>query len=493
MAWLPSSGLISVIYLAIIALICRWLFKLWINILQLPPGPWGIPIVGYLPWLSNKAYLDFIEIGKKYGGLFSIKLGNETVVVLNDWPTIKACLVDKSKTFSGRPFNIMVNTFGNRKDITFADGPVWQKQRNLTIKCMKNAGVGKSAIQIYILEMVDQIMDFLKQSDGKAVFLNTIIANSVFAFTWKLISSIELAENADEMKKITKHFRIILNALRSDNPVTYFPILRFCPPNGFGYWKYQKSLKKYHWFLRRVLDKYKEQSSPKYGVVDYYIEEIKQNDSKNPPYNADYLIGVMADLMVATGDTSIASTLWGFLYLVLYPEVQQKVQSELDKVIGRERLPTIEDMPRLPYLNAVTMEIYRMSSIVTLSIPHSTLEKVQVNDCVIPKRTTCIINLYAVHHDPKLWDEPELFKPERFLNEDNEVQSFPYLIPFSVGARQCIGQSLGDVELRLIFSCILHRFTLSLPENMPKPSLESTAEVSIKPLPYSVYVKCRKS
>lgn len=199
----------------------------------------------------------------------------------------------------------------------------------------------------------------------------------------------------------------------------------------------------------------------------------------------------MFDLMVATGDTSVASTLWGFLYLILHPQVQQKVQTELDQVVGRERLPNTDDMARLPYLSAVTMEIQRMASIVPLSLPHSTVETIKINGFTIPKRTTCLQNIYAVHHDPKLWEEPESFKPERFLNENNEAQAPPYLIPFSIGPRICIGQSLGEVELRLIFGCILHRFTLSLPDNMPKPSLEPIVELALKPPPYYVSVKSR--
>ena len=140
------------------------------------------------------------------------------------------------------------------------------------------------------------------------------------------------------------------------------------------------------------------------------------------------------DLFVAGTDTTATTLKWAILYLMLHPDIQRKIHEELDMVIGRERMPTLEDRKVLPYTEAVLLEIQRIATIVPLSVPHSTAYDTKLAGYDIPAGTFILSNLWAVHHDPKVWKDPEEFKPERFLNEDGTaVVQREELIPFSIG------------------------------------------------------------
>lgn len=109
-----------------------------------------------------------------------------------------------------------------------------------------------------------------------------------------------------------------------------------------------------------------------------------------------------------------------------------------------------------------------------------------MNGYTIPSGTHVIPLLYAVHMDPELWDEPEVFRPSRFISEEGKVCKPEFFIPFGVGRRMCLGDTLARMELFLFFSSMMHMFNLSLPEGAPLPSLQGNIGVTISPEPFKV-------
>ncbi|XP_018367758.1 PREDICTED: cytochrome P450 18a1 [Trachymyrmex cornetzi] len=111
---------------------------------------------------------------------------------------------------------------------------------------------------------------------------------------------------------------------------------------------------------------------------------------------------------------------------------------------------------------------------------------VMLNDYMIPAGTSIVSLLYAVHMDPELWDEPEAFRPSRFLSADGKVSQPPFFMPFGVGRRKCLGEILARMEIFLFFTSLMHMFNLSLPEGAPLPSLEGIMGVTVSPTPFKV-------
>ena len=141
---------------------------------------------------------------------------------------------------------------------------------------------------------------------------------------------------------------------------------------------------------------------------------------------------------------------------------QQKVQEELDTVYGRSGRPSLEtSRDLLPYTHAVIEECFRKTSLAHMGVPHRALADLQVGPYVIPKGTLIVQNLYGIHHDPKYWDDPEEFKPERFLDEEGRFKGRgPNLHPFGIGRRYCLGQSLAEKEFFLFFTGLVHTFKM---------------------------------
>ncbi|GAB6027679.1 Cytochrome P450 2 sub R member 1 [Chamberlinius hualienensis] len=481
---------------AIIAIGLKKLFDLVIQIRQLPPGPWGLPFIGYLPWTSHEAYTTFVELGKKYGGLFSVTLGGDTMVILNDWPTIKATLVDNSKLFSGRPNTFMFKASIDRKNIAFSDGAVWNVQRRTTVQCLRNTGMGRKSMEDIIKDSIQMLTDDLIISNDKVVPMNSMFYSTIFRINWSFIQGYSGLDENDKMKKLAKITKKVVHHLGTNDAVNVFPWLRFVPPNGFGFRKFQKCNNKLKSLLRNLIHERMERSpnGEESDFIDFYIAEIKKHTKdgeETAPFDTEHIIGTVWDMFLAGGDTVNVTTQWGFLYLGYFDEVQKKLQSELDTVIGKQRLLTISDFPQLPYLDAVVKEIHRMASILPLSVPHCPNENFKINGYTIPKGTTCLQNMYAVHHDPILWDEPEKFKPERFLTIDDKPISPPYFMPFSIGPRLCIGQAVAEMELKFMFGVLFHKFSFLLPPNQPKPTLKRYTGIISNTETYSLLVKIR--
>jgi hypothetical protein len=172
-------------------------------------------------------------------------------------------------------------------------------------------------------------------------------------------------------------------------------------------------------------------------------------------FSDDQLRVVISDLFIAGSETTSSTLRWAFLFMILYPDFQKKVQAEIDDVIGCERDPMSADRTKMPYTHAVLMEIQRVGSIVPFGVPHgNTSQDVQFEGYNIPRQTIVACNIWAVHHDATYWPYPESFNPKNFLDEKGNVIHRERLIPFLIGKRmnknshQLCHTPIGSAETR---------------------------------------------
>lgn len=176
---------------------------------------------------------------------------------------------------------------------------------------------------------------------------------------------------------------------------------------------------------------------------------------------------MMQDMISAGMDTVTITVEWAVAELVRNPRVQQKVQEELDRVIGRGRIMTEADITNLPYLQCVTKECYRMHPPTPLMLPHKASTDVKIGGYDVPKGSTVNVNVWAIARDPKVWENPLEFRPERFQEEDVDIKGTDYrLLPFGSGRRICPGAQLAISLVSSTLGHMLHHFTWSLPSGM---------------------------
>lgn len=197
---------------------------------------------------------------------------------------------------------------------------------------------------------------------------------------------------------------------------------------------------------------------------------------------------VLIDMFVAGTETTSTTLSWTFLYMSKYPEVQKKMQAEIDKVVGNSRQPCLADRVEMPYTQSVMHEVLRDSSFVPFSIFHKTSDDTEIGGYFVPKDTMIIPNLHAVHHDPENWDGDASFRPERFLNEKGEFQRNENFMAFSTGKRACLGESLARDEYFIFLTTLFQKFHVSVDGEI---DMEPFVGIVLSPKPHQFILKER--
>ncbi|KAM7255052.1 hypothetical protein ACFE04_020293 [Oxalis oulophora] len=202
-----------------------------------------------------------------------------------------------------------------------------------------------------------------------------------------------------------------------------------------------------------------------------------QNDDEGGGRLTDIEIkALLLNFFTAGTNTSSSTTEWAIAELIRHPTILARVQSELDTVVGRDRLVTEHDLPQLTYLQAVIKETFRLHPSTPLSLPRIAAESCEVNGYHIPKGSTLLVNGWAIGRDPEQWSDPLEFRPERFLpngeksNVDVKGNDFE-VIPFGAGRRICAGLSLGLRMVQLMTASLVHAFDLELANGLAPEKL----------------------
>lgn len=197
-------------------------------------------------------------------------------------------------------------------------------------------------------------------------------------------------------------------------------------------------------------------------------------------------VNSMFDLFLAGSETTSTSLNFTLLYLLHFPSIQAKLQRDLDEVVGRARKPSIEDKDKLPYLEAFIMEVQRHAAVVPIGVQHSCTKDTKFRNYVFPKNSMITFNLFEMMRDPANFEDPDKFKPERFL-QDGKFKPHPMMVAFGMGKRECLGKPLAKHELFLFTANLLHQFTFE-PGTEAIPGLDDVV-VAVTRMPQKFKVR----
>lgn len=197
------------------------------------------------------------------------------------------------------------------------------------------------------------------------------------------------------------------------------------------------------------------------------------------------------DLHFAGTDTTSNTLLTGFLYLLTNPEIQERCQEEIDRVLDGKEIACFEDRHNMPYVQAVIHEMQRVANTVPLSVFHNTTKDTEIMGYTIPKGTMIIPNLSSVLSEEGQWKFTDGFHPENFLNDQGEFVKPEAFMPFSAGPRMCLGEGLARMELFLITVTLLRKFRFIWPDDAGEPDYTPVYGVTLTPKPYRMKVQLR--
>nr|XP_014344361.1 PREDICTED: cytochrome P450 1B1 isoform X2 [Latimeria chalumnae] len=444
-------------------------------------------------------------MAKKYGEVFQIKLGSRTVVVLNGECAIKQALIKKGTDFAARPDFTSFKVVSGGKSMAFGSyTDLWKIHRKIAQSTVRAFSTikphTKQVFENHVIgEIRELIIRFLEKSKDRNYFNP---ANNVVVAIANVMSALCFGKryNHDD-----KEFLSIIGrndqfgkTVGAGSLVDVMPWLQYFPNPVRTVFNNFKSLNRefYDFIHEKVIQ---HRATIKTGTIrdmmDAFITIIDNGKfvtQNGHELDKDYVSSTVTDIFGASQDTLSTALQWIILFLVRYPEVQAKIQDEMEKTVGRERLPSIEDQSHMPYIMAFFYESMRFSSFVPLTIPHCTTTNTSLMGYHIPQNTVVFINQWSVNHDPQKWQNPEKFDPLRFLDETGSINKdlASSVMIFSVGKRRCIGDELSKVQLFLVTSILVHQciFTANPDED---PSFDFSYGLTIKPKAFTINVTLR--
>ncbi|GAB6024206.1 hypothetical protein CHUAL_008906 [Chamberlinius hualienensis] len=455
---------------------------------RLPPGSAGLPIVGYLPFVDPQVHFTFTKLGRKYGKIFHVYMGSRLVVVLNDFSALKEAYVKQADNFAGRPSDM------NYKDkpednmgLVADDGELWLNHRRFMVSKLRDYGMGKSKLEPLIMDEVRYVISEMRKANGQPMDMKDLLCKS-FANTVLILLTGQ--RFGHDHAYITNTIKAINDFMPLSQMVAYhifFPWIRSLPGSQIilQHKKIRDIIESYLKMCEEMVKATRKSFSS--GNDDNYVhayltEQLRRSkDGRHDDiFNDTSLVHNCRDIIVAGSETSSTTTMWVLLYMTNYPEIATKCQQEVDRVIGRDRDPSINDRKNTPYVDATLCEIERLAAALPIGLSHRNKADAYVDGHRIPKDTLILTNVWHIHHDPQLWGDPYNFRPERFIDSDGKVCRPEYLIPFGIGKRICVGESLARMELYLYFTSILQHFNFALP-NRIRPGLDSKPGLTRQP------------
>ncbi|TRZ26743.1 hypothetical protein HGM15179_000354 [Zosterops borbonicus] len=509
------------------------------SVCNLPPGPRPLPLLGNLNVVDlKKPFQSLTELSKIYGNVFTVHFGPRKVVVLAGYETIKDALLNHAEEFGERAEIPIFRKMTQGNGIAFSHGDLWKTMRRFTLSTLRDFGMGKRTLEIRILEEVNSLIKYFESYHGIA-FSHGDLWKTMRRFTLSTLRDFGMGKRTleirilEEVNSLIKYFesyhgkpfdtKMILNNAVSnvicsilfgerfeyDDPV-FLTLLKlinqntkllgspmvqlynFYPSLGFlsGASKtVLQNISELNAFLQKLFEEHKEDLNENdlTGFVDAFL--VKQNQESKKQHTAfsnGNLMFSTLDLFAAGTETTSTTVRWGLLLMMKYPEIQRKIQEEMNRVIEPGELPKLEDRKKMPYTEAVIHEIQRFANIVPMGVSRSTPRNVNFRGYVIPKGTEIIPLLTSALNDELHWKTPDQFNPSHFLDANGNFIRREAFIPFSIGRRACLGEGLAKMELFLFFSGLLRKFVFQPPAGVDKSDLDLTADVgfTLTPMPH---------
>nr|XP_060642165.1 cytochrome P450 2C18-like [Anolis sagrei ordinatus] len=475
--------------LLVICLSCLLLSAIWKSQAnkrgKMPPGPTPLPIIGNaLQLKTNHLDLTLRKLSKSYGPIFTLYFGVKPVVVLYGYEAVKEALIDRADEFAARGRMPSMEKYFQGKGILFSNGETWKQLRRFALTTLRNFGMGKKSIEERIREeaqyLLEQLRNTKEQPFDPTFLLNCATSNIICSVVFGKHYDYDDKKFLSIMALMHENFEILNSPWGQLS--TLFPSFMDVIPGPHQ--RVGTNFDKVKAFVMEEVEAHRETldpASPRDFIDCFYIKMDQEKDNEASEFTIENLLMSAINLFGAGTETTSTTLRYGLLILQKYPEIEEKVQEEIDRVVGRSRAPCMADRGQMPYTDAVIHEIQRFISLIPLSLPHSVNKDTLFRGYTIPKDTTVFPLLTSVLHDDKEFPNPTKFDPHHFLNKDGTFRKSVYFMPFSAGKRICAGEGLARMELFLFLTSILQNFKLkplTHPQDIDlKPHLSSIGNV----------------
>ncbi|XP_028332664.1 cytochrome P450 1A1 [Gouania willdenowi] len=498
-----SEGLLVMTTVCLLTLILKYFSNDIPKGLKSVPGPKSLPIIGNVLEMGSKPYLTLTAMRQHYGNVFKIRIGMRPVVVLSGSETIRQALVKQGDDFSGRPNLHSFSYINDGKSMTFSTekAGVWRAQRKLAYSALRSFSTLDATTPEYSCMLEEHIV---KEADYLIKEINTVMKTegSFDPFRYIVVSVANVICGICFGRRYDHHDKELLSLVNlsdefvkvtgSGYPADFIPVLRFLPNKTLK--AFVSINERFKNFVSKIVTEHyatynKDNIRDITDSLIDHCEDRKLDENANVQISDERIVGIVNDLFGAGFDTVTTALSWSVMYLVAYPDIQERLYQDLKEKVGLDRAPVLSDRSNLPYLDAFILEIFRHSSFLPFTIPHCATKDTSLNGYFIPKDTCVFINQWQVNHDPELWKDPSSFNPERFLSADgtevNRVNGEKVMV-FGMGKRRCIGEVIARNEVFLFLAILINNLHF---EMFPGEPVDMTPEYGLTMKPKRYHLK----
>lgn len=419
--------------------------------LPLPPGPPRLPLISnlhQLRQLQSEPWKTYQKWHRKYGPIITLKYGQHTFIMLGNHQVTKDILEKRGERYSSRPRMVVAERVTkNLQTSVMPYGPLWKTHRRLQTSLL-NSRTCQLYHEIQDVESHQLLHDMLSTNDFTDRFRR---------FSSSLIYTLAYGKrmprgDEHEVQEIDLLIKNLMEVSRL-RPVDIFPILEYLP-RQMSKWKqiaddfHHREVKLFTQNLKSAL-----QRGPwNWAKSLAGVQEAQQLTEKELSYVIGFLYEAGSDTTTAVLEVFTLATL-------LRPDAVRTAQLELDTVVGQHRLPSFDDLSKLPFTMAFVKEVLRWRPIVTAGVPRLAEQEDEYMGYRIPKGAVLIANHWSIDHDADVFENAESFRPQRWLDHTN----LPPSSGFGVGRRVCVGKYLTTNSLNIVIARLLWAYDI-MPE-----------------------------
>ncbi|KAK9036405.1 hypothetical protein V6N11_078408 [Hibiscus sabdariffa] len=440
--------------LVLIFSIFIWLKLAKRNNLKLPPSPPKLPIIGNIHQFGKLPHRSLRDLSRNYGPLLLLRLGHNPTLLVSSADMVKEIVKNHDVAFSDRPQTTATDIlhYGS-KDFGFAPyGEYWKQVRKISVLELFSRRRVQS-FQLVRDEEVGVIIDKIRGACRKGEPVNL---SDMFLFvSSNIISRCVISRKIEE----------------DDGTCSKMGLLA------------KRELDAY---LDQIIEEHEASKSNNNGQVtkkkDFIssIFQLQQDGMLDMDLTQDNTKANLLDMFLAGIDTTASTEEWLISELLKHPEAMKKLQQEVRGVVGKKSKVEMEDISRMNYLKCVVKETLRLHPVAPLLVPRQTSASVELGGYDIPSNTTVLINAWAIQRDPKWWENPEEFMPERFENSNVDFKGEDFqFIPFGAGRRSCPGLQFGVASIEYLIANLVYWFDWKLADGEIAENLDMSEEYGL--------------
>ncbi|KAE8700127.1 serine/threonine-protein kinase AFC2-like isoform X1 [Hibiscus syriacus] len=403
-----------------------------------------------------------------------LNLGYNPTLVVSSVDMVREIVKNHDVSFSNKPRTTAVDfMFYECKGMGFAPyGDFWRQVKKMSVVELFSYQRVHS-FQFVRDEEMELLINKIRSTCGKGESIN--LSKMLVLVSSNIVSRCILSHRSEEEDGCSKFGELIRRLM--------VLFTGFCIGDLFPYMKWIDVLTGYipsikalsaelDALLNQVIEEHRAVESRKKDFVSIVMQ--LQKDGMFEDLTQDNIKAILLDMFVGGTDTSATTAEWIMAELLRHPNAMKKVQQEVRNVVGNKSKVDQEDIAKMDYLKCVVKETLRLHPPVVIVL-RKTPASVKLRGFDIPSNTTVMINAWAIHRDPKWWENPEEFIPERFENSsiDFQGQDFHY-IPFGFGRRGCPGMPFGVASVEYVIANLLCWFDWKLPSGEIAENVDMT-------------------